>query len=735
MIKTIIQVELLSDLCSASGDGFAGVVDTDVVYDEYGFPYIPAKRFRGCLREAALDILAIDSGYEKAYASLFGEAGARFPGCLKVENGRLIQYDALVSEVKSNPDIRVEEVLGLYTSIRSRTRIENGLAADKSLRATRVVNKGEKFEFPVLFGGDGENTYSQKELLTRCCDTLRHMGVNRSRGLGEVVCVLKPDCPAGAPQDVNLSQTRSFADKEIMPYLLALDEPVIAAERTGKQKDCESYLFGSALLGAFAALWLEKHGEDKTPAHECPEFRRLFLDGDVIFSAAFPLFRGEVYHPAPNTLKTDKLEKRFLDESAGVAIETNQKYPICKKWGGFVRVSERGVKKFTPVKEVFSHHSRPHNRAIARATGKGDDGGHFFSYEALAKGQEFAGGIIGSHKDLETLADLFKSSAARSGGLRLGRSRSTQYGKVSLQGMPETLKANRLALKNGDECRLVVVSPILLSDENGTETVDLNRLVDLLGQPFEIVRFSCSETSVAGYNAKWRLPRKQSRAIAEGSVVVLIYRGAHGETKEIDLINFVGERTNEGFGQIRFETLPPTDELAAQKLPDARPAPEDSTPCGLLDKVKQKRAEENVIALGASSIDDGDKEFPNNAQLSRIVNAVKRSDRFEDFAEKLSGVKQLNQQLSAFAFCTGEGRRYFIDGEPCYKESPHITRLLKGRAAKLFRGDPNIQRPDGEFSDDELFRLYRKWLVARAVKLRQNRKKKMTTQKEADRNV
>ena len=54
-----ITIKLLSDLCTASGETHNSMVDTDIVYDEYGIPYIPAKRIKGCIREAALEMMEI----------------------------------------------------------------------------------------------------------------------------------------------------------------------------------------------------------------------------------------------------------------------------------------------------------------------------------------------------------------------------------------------------------------------------------------------------------------------------------------------------------------------------------------------------------------------------------------------------------------------------------------------------------------------------------------------------
>ena len=42
-----IKIKLLSDLCTCSGETYNSIVDMDVVYDENGIPYIPAKESKG----------------------------------------------------------------------------------------------------------------------------------------------------------------------------------------------------------------------------------------------------------------------------------------------------------------------------------------------------------------------------------------------------------------------------------------------------------------------------------------------------------------------------------------------------------------------------------------------------------------------------------------------------------------------------------------------------------------
>lgn len=68
-----IKIELLSDMCVSDGGIYNSAIDTDICYDEYGFPYIPAKRLKGCLRECALELK--DWGMQIGVQEMFGTQG------------------------------------------------------------------------------------------------------------------------------------------------------------------------------------------------------------------------------------------------------------------------------------------------------------------------------------------------------------------------------------------------------------------------------------------------------------------------------------------------------------------------------------------------------------------------------------------------------------------------------------------------------------------------------------
>ena len=85
-------------------------LDTDICYDRYGFPYIPAKRIKGCLRECALEL----NDWEEKIRSneIFGSAGKR------QNAGKVRISDAILSDCREYAE-EVREYDGsclLYTS-------------------------------------------------------------------------------------------------------------------------------------------------------------------------------------------------------------------------------------------------------------------------------------------------------------------------------------------------------------------------------------------------------------------------------------------------------------------------------------------------------------------------------------------------------------------------------------------------------------------------------------------
>jgi CRISPR-associated protein Csx10 len=437
-------------------------------------------------------------------------------------------------------------------------------------------------------------------------------------------------------------------------------------------------------------------------AYKDETFKRIFLDDDVNFSAAMPYDGESVYYPAPATLKTNKLRNKLSDESGGIPDENDEGNPICKRLGGFIAIHDNQVNCFHVNKTTFMHHARPADKSKGHAD-KTD--GELFSYEALALGQSFAGIVVGYRDDLNLLMDLF----ADDNTLRIGRSRTAQYGKAVIEKTQASIAPTTVTIESGDEFRIVAVTPIVLEDQDGNNSMDLSLVAPWLGKGFEIVRYSCAETTIAGYNGKWLLPRRQERAIAEGGVIVLKNNGG---TIVLPKTKFIGKRTGEGFGQILIEHIPMSaDVYEFPKENETESKAQVTLPETELPKLLKLRAKKDAVSKGMKYGEEM-KHPPQNANMQRVITALQKSTCFSTFAAYLLDIKQQKQKITALAFATGKDTWDFESNSDNMKVAT-IVEMLEQKSKTL--------KPCG---DD--FGIYKKYLIAAALRIRQKRRNETT---------
>jgi CRISPR-associated protein Csx10 len=217
----ILRISLLSDMVPGSQQGFGSLIDTDVVYDDYGLPYIPARRVKGCLREAAeimLDSLkacgmsgvAAIFGLEPALAfeKIFGLSGNDdnevSAGMVHFGNLYLPDYKILranIEDLRKSKALEIAElfqgaqaVVDCYMGVRQQTRIDSkGVAARGSLRSIRYVKQFGPDGKPLVFNGLVDffgDTPGLSDWLAAFCAAFRFMGAMRNRGFGEINCAL-----------------------------------------------------------------------------------------------------------------------------------------------------------------------------------------------------------------------------------------------------------------------------------------------------------------------------------------------------------------------------------------------------------------------------------------------------------------------------------------------------------------------------------------------------------------
>lgn len=216
-----IKIKLLSDTTFGRGDGVAGLIDSEVEHDRYGFPYLRGRTLKGLLSEECdnLVLLLPETQLQewlKIRNSLFGEPGSTDETMAKMHVGDACLppdlRDAVAYQQQKDGFPTREDVLASLTAIRQQTAIdpEDGAPAEHSLRSFRVVVRDRpeaapSFEAPLFF--DEDPTPEMLALLGVGTLALRRIGSGRNRGRGHVKCTLHYTDKA---KNINEDITRKF---------------------------------------------------------------------------------------------------------------------------------------------------------------------------------------------------------------------------------------------------------------------------------------------------------------------------------------------------------------------------------------------------------------------------------------------------------------------------------------------------------------------------------------------
>ena len=585
-----LEIELRSELCTTTGGTTAGLIDIEVPH-EHGLPFIPAKRLKGSLLEAGKELTDWGVLKKDELTALFGAAGQANSSTLQLcdahlyklplEDGELVIDDnrGLLEQLEHQQDLSVQDVLEQFTSLHTRTAIHDmdGVAADGSLRTMRAINKGLTLRSRIELHAT-EETECRRLLktLTLCTKALRSLGIANTRGNGEIRCKLSafeftPSVYTAVMTEERKANLSIESEWGELPFRLLLEQPVIVAKGNGLDTDCTEWIPGSALLGAFAGLYIRAFGLGDR-AHEDERFARLFLRGGVQFGYAMPMQGNVVFAPCPALWQRKKNENRVCDLSVGSAEEK----VVLRNFNRMVYrdTATSTLWKHEVRKQIRMHHARASNRAIGRALGReitayeqnneslesdANERGQLYQYESLTAGQQFCGVLRGRRGDLRLLQELASLQGNR---LRLGRSRAAEYGNVRFYCGEEESRALLISSpeeQESDRFMIVLVTPMLLLDETGRPDPDPHWLIGELQKQMEcdIVpqTMQLRYTTLSGYNAQWRLPKPQRAALDAGSALVITAERLIA-VWELEATRW-GANIGEGCGQIKAIPLPP----------------------------------------------------------------------------------------------------------------------------------------------------------------------------------
>lgn len=546
-----LRIELLSDLCSGSGDVYNSAVDVDVVYDDYGFPFIPAKRLKGCLREACLELTEFEVVGKEAYEALFGREGKQASRFF-LDNAFPENYEAMVADIRRMGDpilTHPQRVLGLYTYTRTQTAMTpDGTASGNSLRTVRVIKRGLVFEAALSLNGEEKgNASKETELLRKAAGLVRHIGTGRTRGLGLVKLTVTEEKGEKGGQDPKPEQ-RFTEGRYRIDYSVRLLSPVLFKSPQGDQSKSQRYIEGGKVLGLLAGrMGPEEYAElTKTP---------------VIVSDAFPA--REVRTSSGWELRRSTPVRASLQKKKDQICEENRMQVL-----DMLLVEGTLNEQMTPVGDLFAdregyvtdveteisyHHRRPSDKAVGRADGNGESA--FYQLESLRKGQIFAGYILADAPWAERICHVLSENR----NARMGQGRTAEYGAVQIT--VEAVNPVEPEIADGQRVHDFVVklnAPVILYNEfamvSAEPRVLRDHVAELVGEPeLKLEKTFLRFETVGGFNVTWNRRKPVLTVLGRGSVCLF-----HSE-KGVRLGGlkncFLGERVSEGYGECEVQEL------------------------------------------------------------------------------------------------------------------------------------------------------------------------------------
>jgi len=697
-----LKIETDSSLMLGSGSGRGSYIDSDIIVDDYGLPYFPARRLKGLLRESALEVMEMLQQSElEGFMSVqidkvFGSETT--PSNIHIENLYPLDYQLTLDCLKYAQQefsqlLNKEAVISALTDVRQQTAINNdGFAREGSLRTIRVLRTPYSFE-GIIEVLDCELKEEIENMLALACLNIRRVGSSRNRGWGEIICTLysedgrnlgetviaelknwnpgqRPSRLTEEQSEVNkndagksLAGTKGYSHK--IEYKIANTAPLLFTSPDGDENMVTTldYIPGSAVHGYYANQLIKNRRIEPAKAQEDVVFRQWFLEGYLGFSNALLVYNEAGYEkyplfPTPLFIHTNKQKDRLFNLINEIPKDS-------QAIRGYVCIEESKLINEEPAKAIDFHLVRNANSSTAqdRIDGHGNDGG-IFHYQALKAGQEFHGCVMGSEDSLKVFQHYFIDES----DIRLGRSTSTQYGSCRITF--GEIEENTVLLDNSllgedenselvhNQLLLYFVSPVVLYNDYGYASVSTDELACILEQrlglekgSIEVIKSFAREMESNSFIAHWRMPEPSFRGWAPGSSFLLQFKVNIDESLEEKITSLMreglGEKRPLGFGQVRFvRSLPEAEGFNKSELSPKYNKPENPSDLAkrIMAQIYKDSMERITVATAAHRADSFCNK--NNIQklssnlLGRLERMVQDSQNPGDLAGKINELRE-----------------------------------------------------------------------------------------------
>ena len=553
MSKYQLKIKSLSALCVSDGGVYNSSVDIDICHDSWGFPYIPAKRIRGCLRECATELS--DWGMDIPWKNMFGyEGNSEHQAAVRIGDAYLQDYEQMKALALKHSGMTLfhpQNILRYFSYLRMQTSLnyETGVADDTSLRTMRVVNKGCVFYAEIQIRNEQkENLYINA--LEKCCAILTEMGIARTRGLGQVrVTLEKMENPDNKYEKKSNKLPISChapykEDSTILDYELHLEEPVICKSVNGGEARSLDYIEGSKLLGLVIGE-AKRRGDDFLPVMD---------DGELFCSNAYISENDIRYMEIPAafySIKNDSthyVNKLYPDSD--YVSEKNLQLNMMKHCYGYVDEKQKLHKKSVEIEERY-HHRRPEDKGFGRAKEEPSGNSQFYQMSSIEAGQTMKGYICGTVGQIQKIYDILSQKEI----YYIGYSRSSEYGKVRLH-ITNLRHQERSRTEKVKDFYVKIEAPTIVYNDRAFYSTDIEDLIQeiaatlgiskLITENTRVQRF-VRYTTIGGYNTQWDRPKPIVTAFDKGTVLKFSLK----EEAEITFppLLLLGERVTEGFGE------------------------------------------------------------------------------------------------------------------------------------------------------------------------------------------
>lgn len=379
--------------------------------------------------------------------------------------------------------------------------------------------------------------------MTEICRCTRNMGLNRTRGMGEVKVSFeekKPENQIPEGFDRIEKQIATETDKcktYRLDYRLKLQESVILKSPDRGQEKTLDYIEGNKILGVLAG----RMGNSK--------YQEITKKKNMICSNLYITDTGERYDPAPASLRTIKDDDSGKVYDLAYGYETGEQ---TKSLGNsYIRISDDKIRILKVNTQIKNHHSRPEDKSIGYARGQGE--GDFYQLSGIMAGQIFAGYILADKGQMKEILKTMKNMR----NFEIGYGSAAEYGKVELS----LCKIEEYAEKKRDEVTefiVLLMAPVILYNEAGMYTQDVNILAKEISQIIgktvvpDMQKLYLKYTMIGGWQSMWGKPKQTAWVLDKGTTILM--RTRQGEKVNIEERPFfVGERTMEGYGEIAID--------------------------------------------------------------------------------------------------------------------------------------------------------------------------------------